>query len=384
MRGSVIKRGKSWSVVVELPPDPETGKRRQRWHSGYRTRKEAERARVELLSIVDSGTYVDHNRETLAQFIADWLPAIERTIRPATLHSYERNLRLHVTPYIGALPLPKIDAGVLNGLYARLLKDGRRDRQGGLSPRTVRYVHTILHRALKDGTKWGRIARNPADAANAPRAAANAAPEMTTWTAGELRIFLEQNAEDRLYAAWLLLATTGMRRGEALGLRWADLDFETGRAAIRQTVVMVGKEVIFGTPKTAKGRRVIALDTATVAGLRAHRARQLEERLLIGAGWQDLGLAFSKVTGEPLHPDRFSREFDRRVKRSGLPRIRLHDLRHTWATLALQAGVHPKVVQERLGHSAVGITLDVYSHAIPAMQADAAEKVAGLVLDAER
>ncbi len=384
MRGSVIKRGKSWSVVVELPPDPETGKRRQRWHSGYRTRKEAERARIELLSIVDSGTYVDHNRETLAEFIADWLPAIERTIRPATLHSYERNLRLHVTPYIGTLPLPKIDAGVLNGLYARLLKEGRRDRQGGFSPRTVRYVHTILHRALKDGAKWGRIARNPADAANAPRAAANAAPEMTTWTAGELRTFLEQNAEDRLYAAWLLLATTGMRRGEALGLRWADLDFETGRAAVRQTVVMVGKEVVFGTPKTAKGRRVVALDTATLAGLRAHRARQLEERLLIGAGWRDLGLAFAKVTGEPLHPDRFSREFDRRVERSGLPRIRLHDLRHTWATLALQAGVHPKVVQERLGHSAVGITLDVYSHSIPAMQADAAEKVAGLVLDADR
>lgn len=200
MRGSVIKRGKSWSVVVELPPDPETGKRRQRWHSGYRTRKEAERARIELLSIVDSGTYVDHSRETLAEFIADWLPAIERTIRPATLHSYERNLRLHVTPYVGELPLPKVDAGVLNGLYARLLKEGRRDRQGGLSPRTVRYVHTILHRALKDGTKWGRIARNPADAANAPRAAANAAPEMTTWAAGELRTFLEQNAEDRLYA----------------------------------------------------------------------------------------------------------------------------------------------------------------------------------------
>jgi len=381
VRGSVVHRGKSWSVVIELPRESETGKRQQRWHSGYRTKKEAERVRVDLLAKADAGTYVEQHRQTLAQFLNDWFPAIAPTIRPATLYSYKRNVRLHVVPYIGTLTLQKIDAGTLNALYARLLEDGsKHQRGGGLSPRSVRYVHTILHRALKDAVRWGRLARNPADAADPPRASASVQPEIRTWSAPELRGFLESLADDRYYAAWVLLSTTGMRRGEALGLRWSDLDFDARRASIRQTVIAVNHEVLFGTPKTAKGRRFIELDAGTVAALRAHRQRQLEERLLIGSGWRDLDLVFCKPTGEPLHPERFSRDFAKRVERGGFSRIRLHDLRHTWATLALGAGVNPKIVQERLGHASVGITLDIYSHATPAMQRDAADTVAALVL----
>ena len=381
MRGSVVHRGKSWSVVIELPRESETGKRQQRWHSGYRTKKEAERARIDLLAKADAGTYVEQHRQTLAMFLNDWFPAIAPTIRPATLYSYQRNARLHVTPYIGSLTLQKIDAGTLNTLYARLLEDGsKHQRGGGLSPRSARYVHTILHRALKDAVRWGRLARNPADAADPPRASASVQPEIKTWSAPELRGFLESLADDRYYAAWVLLSTTGMRRGEALGLRWSDLDFDARRASIRQTVFAVNHEVLFGTPKTAKGRRSIELDAGTVAALRAHRQRQLEERLLVGSGWRDLDLVFCKPTGEPLHPERFSRDFAKRVERGGFSRIRLHDLRHTWATLALGAGIHPKIVQERLGHASVGITLDIYSHATPAMQRDAADTVAALVL----
>lgn len=283
-------------------------------------------------------------------------------------------------PYIGTLTLQKVDAGTLNALYARLLEEGsKHQRGGGLSPRSVRYVHTILHRAPKDAVRWGRLARNPADAADPPRTSASSSPDIKTWTADELRRFLEHHADDRLYAAWLVLATTGMRRGEALGLRWSDLDLETGRASIRQTLIAVNHVVQFGSPKTAKGRRSIELDGATVAAVRAHRQRQLEERLLLGTHWQDFDLVFCKATGEPLHPERFSRDFDKRAASGGFTRIRLHDLRHTWATLALGAGVHPKIVQERLGHASVGITLDIYSHATPAMQRDAAETVAALV-----
>lgn len=381
MRGSVVKRGSGYAVVVELGRDPETGKRRQKWHSGYRTRKEAERARVELLGRVDTGTYVETSKQTLSGFLAEWLVSIEPTVRPATLYSYRRNMGLHVEPYIGATPLQKIDAGTLNGLYARLLADGRRDRTGGLSKRSVRYVHTILHRALSDAVRWERLLRNPADAATPPSATASERPEMTTWDAKTLRSFLDASAaeNDRYRAAWYLLATTGMRRGEVLGLRWADVDLTAATASIRQTVITVKRSVQFGTPKTAKGRRQISLDAGTVAVLREHRARQLEERLLMGAGWADHDLIFTKVDGAPLHPERFSREFDRRVARYGLERIRLHDLRHTWATLALGAGVHPKVVQERLGHANVSITLDVYSHATPAMSAAAADTVAAAV-----
>jgi len=189
---------------------------------------------------------------------------------------------------------------------------------------------------------------------------------------------------DRYWAAYLLLATTGMRRGEALGLRWADLDLMASRAAIRQTVVTVNHDVRFGTPKTAKGRRTVTLDVVTLAALREHRKVQAAERLLVGAGWRDHDLVFAKVDGTPLHPERFSREFTRRSARLGLPPIRLHDLRHGWATMALAAGFHPKVVQERLGHASISITLDLYSHVSPALHGEAAETVAALVFGTVR
>jgi integrase len=206
---------------------------------------------------------------------------------------------------------------------------------------------------------------------------------MKTWSADELHRLLEATAGDPLHPAFLLLATTGMRRGEALGLRWSDVDLDRGRASIRQTVIAVDHKVQFGSPKTGKSRRAVELDARSVAVLRSHRQRHLELRMSLGAGWDQSALVFSKPTGEPLHPERFSRSFDRIVKRLGLPHIPLHGLRHTWATLALRAGVHPKVVQERLGHATISITLDIDSHAVPAMQTDAAERVVSLVFDGD-
>ncbi len=201
---------------------------------------------------------------------------------------------------------------------------------------------------------------------------------MVTWTANQLETFLDGVQGDKLGAAYHLLASTGMRRGEALGLRWSDADLDAGRAAIRQTVIAVNHVPTFGTPKTAKGRRTLSLDDNTVTVLREHRKRQLAERLLMGAGWTDHGLVFCRVDGGLLHPERFTRSFSDRVRQLGLPKIRLHDLRHGWATMALSAGVHPKVVQERLGHANIGITLDTYSHVTEGLHDDAAERVAAL------
>jgi integrase len=258
MRGSVVKRGDRYSVVVELDRDPITGKRRQRWTSGYRTKREAERALSEIVASVHAGSYLEPTKQTLAEFATDWLAAIEPTLRPATHYSYGRNLRLHVLPRLGSVQLRRIDAGMLNTLYAALLSEGRRDYAGGgLSPRTVRYIHTIAHRAFKDAVRWGRLARNPADAADPPKAAEAGRPESITWTADQLRTFLEATRPSRHWTAYLLLATSGMRRGEVLGLRWRDLDLDGGRASIRQTVIAVRHTPMLGTPKTAKGRRTI-------------------------------------------------------------------------------------------------------------------------------
>lgn len=231
MRGSVVKRGNGYSIVVELERDPITGKRRQKWHSGFRTKRDAERALSDLVGSVHAGTYVEPTKQTLGEYIREWLVAVKPTIRPSTHHSYGRNLQLHVLPLLGAVQLRRIDAGMLNGAYASLLADGRKNyAAGGLSPRTVRYIHAIVHRALRDAVKWGKLARNPAHAADPPRAGTGR-PESITWTADQLRTFLERTRGSRYWAAYLLLATTGLRRGEALGLRWQDLDLAAGVSA---------------------------------------------------------------------------------------------------------------------------------------------------------
>jgi integrase len=185
--------------------------------------------------------------------------------------------------------------------------------------------------------------------------------------------------DHELFPLLRLAATTGMRRGEVLGLRWRDVDLQRGVLQVVQQRVRGADALTYGPPKTSRGRRRIDLDPATVSAPREHRRRQLEDRLAFGPGYIDADLVFARADGSPLDPDVVSRSFERLARRVGLTPIRFHDLRHTHATLALAAGIHPKVVQERLGHSSVSITLDLYSHAVPAMQADAASRIAAIV-----
>jgi integrase len=370
----------TWWFVVDLPAGGD-GRRRQAKRRGFKTKAEAQAALDDLRVGVRRGTYVPPVRQTFGSFLVDdWLPAIRSTVEASTHESYSRYLRLHVIPPIGGIGLQQLDAGILNRLYADLLEHGRRNGQpGGLSPRTVRYIHTIIGRALREAVAWDRIPRNVAQAAQPPGASQARSPEMKTWDAATLAHFLDLVREDRHQPAWLFLATTGCRRGEALGLRWTDVDLDAGKVVLFQTVSAINHELRIA-PRTKSGKpRPIEIDAATVTALRAVRKRQAEERLLLGPGYVDHDLVFARPDGRPQHPEHFSNAFERRVARYRLPRIRLHDLRHTWATLALQAGVDVKIVSERLGHASAKITWDIYQHVTPTMQADAAETVARLI-----
>ena len=283
-------------------------------------------------------------------------------------------------PNIGGVQLQALDPAHLNRLYGDLLAHGRRDGRGGLSPRTVRYIATIIGAALDDAVRWGRVSRNVARLANPPSTSVARAPAMKTWDRETVARFLDLARDDRYRPPWFFLSTTGCRRGEALGLRWSDVDLDSGRCSIRQQVTVVG-HIITTAPRTKTGKdRQIELDAATVAMLRTWRAKQAQERLMVGEGYRDAGLVFCHPDGRPYHPDRFSREFDRRIAKYGLPRIRLHDLRHTWATLALEAGIPVEIVAQRLGHS-VAVCASTYRHVTPAMASGAAERVAALIFE---
>jgi integrase len=298
-------------------------------------------------------------------------------VKPTTLHSYRRNLEIHVLPTLGNRLLQQLTPTMLNTLYAALACNDQSER-GGLSAKTISYIHTIIHTALADAVDADLVARNVADRAKPPRPDRRATPGIQSWDADELRAFLEHVDGSRIDAIWRLAAMTGMRRGEVLGLRWSDVDLESSRLSVRQALVTVGYDVITSTPKSHNAR-VIDLDAETVRKLRQHRRQQDDERAEWGADYQDQDLVVAKENGEPLHPHTFSQSFERIVQRRGLRAIRLHDLRHTHASLALKAGVPVKVVSERLGHESPAFTLKQYAHVLPGMQAEAARSVAALV-----
>jgi len=359
---------------------------------GYPTRKAAGEALREQLGNLDRGTHVAPNKVTVGEHMATWLDGLRK--EPSTVASYRKNVRLHVEPHIGALRLEQLTGTRLTKLYHQLEATGRADGKGGLSARTVRYVHTIIHAGLGAAVRDGLLAINPADKADPPSAKAAASPEMHPWTVEELRAFLAQRAQadDELTIAWTLLASTGMRRGEALGLRWADVDVDGSRLSVRRSATVIkhkgaGEEIIVGPPKSGRPR-TIDLDPGTLAALKAHKAAM--GTLSLALAREDT-YVLANLDGSVRHPERFSRKFVAAVIAARaalgedvLSTIRLHDLRHTHATLLLRDGVPIKVVSERLGHANAMITLGVYAHVMPGMQAEAAAKFGALLSGGRR
>jgi len=304
---------------------------------------------------------------TVGRFLTTrWLPAKEPTLRATTFFRYRRSIEVYVLPRIGRVPLRRLTTTHLERLYSELLGSGRVGG-GGLAPKTVLNVHQVLRKALTDALRKGLVARNVAFAVDPPRPEAGTAQR--AWTAAQLRAFLDVAAGHRHFAAIWLAANTGMRRGELAGLHWGDVDFEAATLSVHRSISCAGYRLCESDGKTRNSRRMIDLDAATMAALTAwHQQRQRESATDPAPD----DSVFASPDGRPVHPHPLSQAFDRLVARAAVPRIRLHDLRHTHATLMLKAGVPIKVVSERLGHSTPAFTMTTYQHVLPGMQRDAA------------
>ena len=385
MRGYTAKKGNRYYAVIYEGVDPATGKERRRWYSAGLRKSDAEKLVTELVKRRNDGDYRAPDKITLGAYLTEkWLPVQRSQLKASTFDSYRRTIELHVLPTIGHVMLSRLLPEDLESLYARLLESGRRNGSGGgLSPTSVRYVHRILSKALNDALRKGTIVKNPAALADPPRGTGPAGDghDLRVWSAAELQTFLTLISSDRLAPAYFLAAHTGMRRGEVLGLRWADVDTPRKRISVRQAVTAVAYQLRVSDVKTGTSRRTIDIDDPVVAQLVSWRKKQAKERLLVGPAFEDHGLVFARPDGRPVHPEFLSRTFDRVVKSSGLPVIRFHDIRHTHATLLLKAGVPVKVVSERLGHATPGFTLNVYQHVVPGMQAEAAVTFSRLLSD---
>jgi integrase len=354
----------SWTTVLAMPRDPVTGERQQKRITAH-TKREVEQEVARIRNETRTGTYLEPTKLTLAEYLERWMAAIEPKVRPQTFRSYRRICRQRIGAALGNIPLASLSPLHIQDWYTDRLATG-------LTTTTVRLYHGVLHTALKQAVRLRLLPSNPADAVEQPK---RRHVEMKTWDAAQVRKFLEATADHPLGTMWRLAVLTGLRQGEILGLTWDDIDLERGTLSVRRGVILgkAGRE--FGPTKSRAGQRQVALPASCVTSLRAHRARQNKERLALGPAWRDLGLVFPRYDGDVYPPSTLRKRWVETIKLADVPYIRFHDMRHTSATLALILGEHPKVVQERLGHSSIKMTLDRYSHVTPNMQREAADRL---------
>ena len=371
MKGHVRRRGRtSWAIVLDLGRGVD-GRRRQKWHSVRGTREDAERELGRLLNEIGTGAYVEPANISVADYLERWLSDYAHsTVAPKTFERYREIIRSHVIPALGKWKLVKLRPLHVQTFYSDALNWGRKDGKGGLSRQTVVHFHRVLHKAFAHAVKWQLLSRNTIDAVQPPRAERK---EMQALDDSEIAKLLQHVDGKLLNMPVLLAVTTGLRRGEILGLRWSDVDLKGLRLQVTQSLEQTSEGLRFKSPKTTRSRRTIALPGLTVEALRAHYVNQGKQRLQLGSAYEGHNLVCARSDGAPWPPDHLSTAFSALVRKSKLKRIRFHDLRHTHATQLLRIGIHPKVVSERLGHSNIGITLDTYSHVLPGMQEAAAE-----------
>ncbi|GAA4546997.1 tyrosine-type recombinase/integrase [Pseudonocardia xishanensis] len=432
LQGTVYKRGNKWAFMLQIAPDPLSGKRRQRAKSGFASETDAWDALAEANAQLRADTFVSSSARTVAEFLEEWLATVAMTVKPTTLANYTVYARSYVIPHIGSRRIQEVEPATVSALYRLLLTSGRRKpdtnsamyevwkqhrdrgeqarpadiartvgvsysaasiavrryREGrtptptapGLAARTVVAVHVMLRHALGDAVEHRLLSSNPAARVKPPRVKSS---RHSTWTPAELGRFLAAARTDRFSAMWLLFATTGMRRSEAVGALRSAFDPAAETLTVISTRVIAAGKAQRSDGKSHRSRRLLGLDPTTVAALRRHLQEQDEERTAFGTSYTDEDLLFCWPDGSPLYPDTITERFQRISREAGLPPIRLHDVRHTYATMALRAGVNPKIVSTRLGHATVAFTLETYTADIPELDQAAAITISNLFLPTE-
>lgn len=428
--GSVFQRGHKWAYAFPGPPHPLTGVRDRITKSGYETEDEAWDGMAEARAALVTETYVKPSRATINDFFEQYFPYARLTVEPTTAANYETLARTYVMPIVGRRLMQDFVPSMVAALYEHLLTEGRQKRntngemyelwkaahaanleirpreiadkvgvtyaaarravrryevgripkpyEPGLAPKTVKSVHIMLSSAMSVAVVWKYISLNPIRSVKAPSVPRR---NHNTWTPEQMMRFLEHVQYHRWYALWVLEASTGVRRSELCGAEIAAFDLTKKVVRMAATTrVIAGGKAVKGSGKSQKSRRLLALDSFTTGVLTVHFQQLEKEKQDWGDAYQDHGLAFCWDDGRPIYPDTITEEFNKLVDFLGLPKIRFHDVRHTYATISLRAGVHPKIVSSRLGHATVAFTLDTYSADIEDLDRDAAEAVIGLFL----
>jgi integrase len=361
--------GKVWDAIVHIP-NPNTGKRKQ-VQKTFKTQRQAKKWVNDQQGAIADGTAVPPSNTTVAMLMEHWLEHIVRPHRSGqTYVNYEGTVRRHINSRLGHVKVQKLSAAQVQQWQTALL-------DAGIGARSVQLAHINLGQALKVAVRQRLVARNVTDFVELPRYQAR---EMNFWTADEATKFISV-ADQSIYGpVWLLALVTGLRKGELLGLRWQDLDLEQRVLRVRQTVGVLHGKVVFKQPKTLRSRRDVDLPEGIVHVLLAYKARQNARRLQLGPRWQDHDLVFCSERGTPINPDNCDQDFNRLIVLAEVKRIRIHDMRHTYATLAILSGIPVHVVSQSMGHADISTTLRTYSHVLPQQRKELASRMGSLLL----
>lgn len=379
--GSITQRKDGrWQGSVKIGMNPETGAPKRAYFYG-KTRKEVQEKIQEALGKVKEGTFAEPSKLTFGEWLDTWLnDYMKMSLRPTTWASYETQAKKHIKPALGHIKLQNLTTDHLQKLYNEKLEGGRADKKkGGLSPRSVRYIHQVIHGALEQAVRGKKISINPANAVVLPKINKK---EIQSLDTKGTKAFLQEAKKTRHYTAYLTLLVTGIRRGELLALRWKDVDLEEGTITINRNLVRTKEGLIFQEPKTELSRRTINIKEDIIKELKTNKAKQAEMKLKLGKAYQDNNLVFCNEDGKSMDPRSFAKHFERmieRLQKKGFSRITLHGLRHTFATLSIQEGVDLRTIQETLGHYDPSFTMRTYSHVTNKMRREASSKIGNLI-----